>query len=95
MKKLTEASRGSICIKCDMPGAYACHYNGVRQHSYGKGRGIKCNDIMTAEFCMVCDSEFSEGSTGKWINKWERSEEFLHYVMLTLIRRLKEGIIKI
>ena len=95
MSKLTEASRGSICIKCGSPGAYSAHYNGVRQHDYGKGRGIKCNDLATAEFCMLCDSEFSEGSTGKWINKWERSEEFHYFIMLTNLRRLEEGIIKI
>ena len=95
MSKLTESSRGKVCIKCGGHGAYSCHYSGPRQHDYGKGRGIKANDLMTAEFCMLCDNEFSEGSTGRWINKWERSEEFLHYIALTNIRRLRGGVIKV
>lgn len=92
MSKLTQKSKGKTCIKCQRPNAYACHYNGPRQHDYGKGRGVKCNDLMTADFCHDCDQEFSEGSTNtRWANKWERSEEFLHYISLTNIRRLKES----
>ena len=95
MSKLTKSSEGKICIRCERIGAYSCHYNGPRQHDYGKGRGIKANDLMTAEFCMLCDSDFSEGSIGVWINKWERSEEFNHWINMTNIRRLKDGDIKI
>jgi hypothetical protein len=94
MKKLTQSSKGSICIKCGAPDAYSCHYNGPRQHSYGKGRGIKCNDLLTAEFCHKCDQEFTEGSMLlRWYgNKWERSEEFLHWICMTNIRRYNEGL---
>jgi hypothetical protein len=97
MSKLTAASKGSTCIKCEAPGAYACHINGPRQHSLGKGRGIKADDLMTAEFCHSCDQEFSEGSMMKrWnFNRWERSEEFLFWISMTNVRRLKNGIIKI
>lgn len=96
MSKITKASKGSTCIKCDDLHAYSCHYSGPRQHEYGKGRGIKCNDIMTAEFCSDCDKEFSEGSTSsRWRDKWERSEEFLHWIALTNIRRLKNGVLKV
>ena len=95
MSKLTESSRGKDCIKCGAPDAYACHYNGPRQHDYGKGRGIKCHDLVTAELCYKCDQEFTEGSTSfKWHGKWERSEDFLHYVTLTNIRRFEEGVFK-
>ena len=93
MNKLTKASKGMNCIRCGAPKAYSCHYNGPRQHSYGKGRGIKCNDLITAEFCYLCDGEFTEGSKNKrWDSKWERSEEFLHWIMLTNIRRVENGI---
>ena len=97
MSKLTKASQGSICIKCDAPDAYSCHYNGKRSLSYGKGRGCKANDLVTAEFCHRCDQEFTEGSMlPRWNNnKWERSEEFLHWIAMTNIRRLKEGVIKV
>lgn len=96
MSKITEASRDSVCIRCNKPGAYSCHYSGPRQHDYGKGRGIKANDLMTAEFCHGCDREFTEGSTSiGWANKWERSEEFLHWICMTNIRRLKNGVLKV
>lgn len=97
MPKLTELSKGLTCIKCGMPDAYSAHYNGVRQHDYGKGRGRKCNDLMTAEFCYKCDQEFSEGSMLPiWNNnKWERSEEFLFWISKTNIRRLKNGVLSI
>lgn len=95
MSKITKASKGSTCINCGGGHAYSCHYNGPRQHDYGKGRGIKANDLATAEFCYDCDQMFGEGSTNKmWLNKWERSEHFLHLIMLTNIRRIENGVIK-
>jgi len=64
--------------------------------SYGKGRGIKCNDLATAEFCYECDQRFSEGSIDPiWESKWERSEEFLHWIMMTNIRRVKAGVLEV
>jgi hypothetical protein len=33
---------------------------------YGKGRGLKCDDTLTAEFCQGCDDLFSEKNYGKW-----------------------------
>ena len=62
---------------------------------FGKGRGIKGNDFMTAEFCYKCDQRFSEGSCIEYDNKWERSEEFLFWIALTNIRRLENNILKI
>ena len=92
MSKITESSRGSNCIKCGAPDSFAAHYNGPRQHSFGKGRGRKAHDIMSAEFCHKCDQEFTEGSTSsRWRDKWERSEEFMFYIGLTNIRRYEEG----
>ena len=94
MSKITESAKGQSCIKCNAPDAFAAHYNGPRQHSYGKGRGRKCHDLASAEFCHRCDQEFTEGSQDdRWMNKWERSEEFLFYVTLTNIRRFEEGIL--
>ena len=92
MSKLTELSRGVTCIKCDTPGAWSCHYNGPRSHSFGKGRGRKCHDLMSAEFCHKCDQEFTEGSTSPlWKDKWERSEDFMYWIGMTNIRRFEEG----
>lgn len=88
MSALTRSSNGETCIKCGNNGAYSCHYNGKRQHHFGKGRSQKCNDMATAEFCHKCDIRFTEGSTDPmWDSKWERSEEFLYWCMMTNIRR--------
>lgn len=96
MSKLTKSSKGMDCIRCGAPDAYSCHYNGARAHSYGKGRGIKCHDLATADLCHRCDMEFSEGIMPTNCNtKWERSEEFLNLIMLTNIRRVRDGILKV
>lgn len=95
MSKLTKASKGTNCIRCDAPDAYSCHYNGQRQFMYGKGRGIKCHDIATAELCYNCDQIFSEGKLERWEAEDERSEEFLHLIMMTNIRRFKNGVLKV
>jgi len=94
MSKLTESSRGKTCIKCGGPDAYSCHYNGPRAYSYGKGKGIKCHDLATAELCYACDQQFIEGSTHGFESNWDRSEWFLHYIMLTNIRRFEDGDLK-
>lgn len=97
MSKLTKAARNQPCIRCGKEGeTRACHFNGFRAHSYGKGRGIKCDDIATAEFCQTCDDDFSEKNYAKWpggSKSVERSEEFLHWIMMTNIRRRANGYI--
>lgn len=95
MSKITKSAKGQACIKCGAPDAYACHLNGPRQHLYGKGRGRKCHDLMSAEFCYDCDQEFTEGSTNiRWRDKWDRSEEFHFWIAMTNIRRYDEGRLK-
>ncbi len=97
MSKITQSARGEECIRCqdDTGKVRACHYNGPRQHVYGKGRGIKCNDRASADFCDKCDAVFTEGTTDpeRWANKWERSEEFHYWIMLTNFRRDKKGVL--
>ena len=91
MSTITKSARGNNCIKCGAPDAYACHYNGIRQHSFGKGRGIKANDLMTAEFCHKCDQEFTEGSINGFDDKTDRSEQFMFWVCMTNNARLQRG----
>lgn len=95
IKKLTQASKGMDCIRCGAPDAYACHYNGDFQHKYGKGRGIKCHDLMTADFCHRCDQDFSEGSKPVTFDLSLRNEKFFHYINLTNIRRFNNGVLKV
>lgn len=95
-KKLTDSAKYETCIRCGKQGeTRACHYNGQRQHYYGKGRGVKCHDIATAEFCHDCDQVFSEGNMQYFFNKTEKSEEFLHWVMMTNIRRIQNNVVNI
>ena len=93
MKNLRKAAEGMPCIKCGIEDGTICarHYNGIRQHWYGKGRGKKCHDLASAELCMKCDDELSEGKGG-WKSD-EHSEEFLHWCMMTNIRRAERGIL--
>jgi len=93
-KKIRDAARGQECIRCGSPDAYACHYNGEMQHWYGKGRGVKCSDLATAEFCYACDQLFSEGNN-IYHDKVERSEMFLHFILMTNIRRFNNGVLKV
>lgn len=86
LSKLTRSAKGKDCIRCGAPDAYACHYNGIRQHSFGKGRGIKANDLVTAEFCYRCDQDFSEGINKNFESAEDRSEQFMFYILMTRIR---------
>ena len=61
-----------------------CHYSGPWQHRFGKGRGIKGNDLAAAELCARCHKWFDEYEAG---NTVERSEEFLAMCLLTNMRR--------
>ena len=91
-RKYTQAANGQVCVRCDvMTGTVvACHYTGLRQHIYGKGRSIKCSDIVTADLCAECHT-WMDSPKRKSI---ERSEEFLHLIALTLMRRLADGVLK-
>lgn len=100
MSKITQSSNGKSCVRCGKADGTICarHYNGLRQYLFGKGRGIKCHDAVTADLCHDCDQLFAEGKNpmgdgeraGKSI---ARSEQFLTYVTLTNMRRHDEGVI--
>lgn len=96
-RKLLDSCKHLPCIRCQRKGeTRAAHYCGDRQHMYGKGRGIKCDDSATADFCQACDDLFSEHNYKAWpggSKSIERSEEFQHYVILTNIRRFQMGIV--
>jgi len=96
-KIMKHARSGLPCIRCGKQDGTVCgrHYNGIRQHQYGKGRGIKCSPLVVADFCNECDGDFQEGSVCK-SNPTARdiySEEFQHWTIMSLIRRQEQGII--
>lgn len=94
-KRLTDSAKYQPCIRCGggQDGSVcARHYNGFRQQAYGKGMGEKCSDLASAELCARCDHRFTEGVGDRY--SIERSEQFLHYCMLTNIRRAERGDLK-
>jgi hypothetical protein len=98
MSKLRNAARDQACIRCGAPHAVLCHYAGPWQHRFGKGRGLKGEDIGGAEFCSACHNWFDEykgvdyHSDDAELQASQRSEEFLAMCILTAIRRAARGI---
>lgn len=97
--KVTQAARNVSCIRCGREGeTRACHYNGFRQHLLGKGRGLKCPDILSAEFCQACDDLLSEKNYPSYeggSKSTERSEEFFFWIAMTNIRRFELGVLEV
>ena len=91
--KYTQAAKGQSCVRCgkDDGTIVGAHYTGFRQHAYGKGRGIKGSDITIADLCYDCHYYFDNPDEYKSV---DRSEEFQHCVLLTIIRRLAAGVLK-
>ena len=51
------------CMNCGAPAQDMAHYSGFRQHEFGKGRGVKCDDYFSAPQCRSChiSGPFAEG----------------------------------
>jgi len=96
-QKLSQEDRDAEhrpCICCGSEGTTRnAHYCGIRQHAYGKGGSVKGSRVAMAEFCQNCDTIFSEEKYYLWdggSKSIERSEEFLHWCIMTAIRRENE-----
>lgn len=100
-KKITQAAKGRSCVCCggDDGTIVRAHYSGMRQHQYGKGRGIKGHDCVAADLCMSCHSKFDSHAIGEGetrdMRRIDQSEQFLHYCIITLVRDIEAGIYKI
>lgn len=96
-KIMKHARSGLPCIRCSRQDGTVCgrHYNGIRQHWFGKGRGIKAHPFTVADFCNACDEEFTEGAVPKndLELRTDYSERFLFYCLMTLIRRAEMGVL--
>ena len=102
-KKYLAAAKEQSCVRCGISNGtiVGAHYSGIRCHLYGKGTGTKCHDICVADLCSECHNYFDNPNLGlrhstelnrRW-RKTEMSEDFLHCVMLTLIRRCEQGVL--
>lgn len=89
---LRAKAQGQRCVRCgrEHESVVLCHYTGVRRLMYGGGYGIKVKDLTGAHLCAECHSYMDTLSRSKE-HKWEHSEEFLHYVMLTILRLADQG----
>ena len=100
MPSYTKEAHSLNCIRCGKGPAMPCHYTGLRQQHYGKGWGIKVSDLMIADFCLTCHEFFdqylgmkSENEQTYEYKKLDHSEEFLHYTLMTIHRRLELGLV--
>lgn len=94
MKDLTQLAKDQICVRCESTeGVVLCHYTGARRLSLGGGLGIKVADIAGAHMCGSCH-EYMDRLSREKAKKWEHSEEFLFYVVLTVIRLVEQGALK-
>ena len=100
MSKLRKAARGQSCVRCGAADdtVVLAHYSGPWQHRFGKGLQIKGADIAGADLCARChkffdEYESQEGASERW--RAARSDEFLACCMMTVIRRIQQGIVKV
>ena len=89
-RKLLDKAEGESCIRCGINDGtiVAAHYSGIMAHQIGKGKGIKVDDLATAELCSKCHLEMDSYENG---NDYERATEFLIMIMKTLNRRWYRG----
>jgi len=85
-------SKGETCVRCNRrhESVVGAHYTGVRRGSYGGGLGIKVHDCLVADLCQECHAYIDTLSRDKE-GRWGHSEEFLHYIALTVAKRFESG----
>jgi|TARA_R110000803_G_scaffold85097_1_gene151376 hypothetical protein len=99
-KKLLSAARGESCVNCGVRDdtIVAAHYQGLRSHLYGKGKGQKPHDILVADLCQKCHTAFDTYQVGEGTalqKKIDASEQFQHCILQTIIRRISQGVIEL
>lgn len=94
-EKLRQAARDQPCVRCGRVGngTVLAHYTGARRGSYGGGFGLKVHDLLGAHLCAECHHHMDTGSRSKE-GRWEHSEEFQHYILLTLVNLWHRGVIR-
>lgn len=91
-RAILDLSKGETCVRCGiaLPSVIPAHYTGVRRGAYGGGMGIKVHDFIVADLCGGCHEYMDRLSRDKE-GRWGHSEEFQHYVLLTVIKRFISG----
>lgn len=101
-KKLLAAAKDKACIQCNKADGTVvpAHLSGMRAQAFGKGKGIKVPDWLTADLCMECHAAFDGYSTAQHTDpnimaRIDHSELFLYAILKTLQRRIDEGLIEL
>ena len=97
-KPMLAGARDQSCVNCGVSDGtiVSAHYTGLRGHLLGKGKGIKCHDLMIADLCYKCHHSFDVGYDGSTFEKKiDLSEQFLYLIAQTLLRRVDQGIITV
>ena len=97
-KPMLAGARDQSCVNCGASDGtiVSAHYTGLRGHLLGKGKGIKCHDLMIADLCHKCHYKFDVGYDGSsFEKKIDLSEQFLYLIAQTLLRRVDQGIITV
>ncbi len=100
-KAMLDLAKGQACIRCGINDGtiVACHYQGLRSASLGKGEGIKTHNLFVAHLCSKChaivDSYDSSNFPDLFMRKIDRSEAFFYYIAKTWMRLHSQGKIKI
>lgn len=91
-RAMLDLSRGETCVRCGRlhESVVGAHYTGVRRGAYGGGMSIKVHDFCVADLCGECHAYMDRLSRDKE-GRWGHSEEFQHYVILTLAKRFENG----
>lgn len=89
--KLLVLAKNRTCVACHIHDdtTVAAHYQGFRSHTYGKGRGIKPHDAMSAQLCFRCHGEADRSGLAK--GRIEHSAAFLRYIIVTHLRLYLDG----
>jgi uncharacterized Fe-S cluster-containing radical SAM superfamily protein len=92
---LRKAAEGQSCVRCGIEDGsiVLAHYTGVRRGAYGGGLSLKCHDIFGAHLCGACHRYMDTESRDR-AKRWEHSEEFQHYILLTIKRLLDQEVLK-
>jgi hypothetical protein len=92
---LRTCAKDQPCVRCKRQdgSVVLAHYTGVRRLDYGGGFGVKVNDLIGAHLCAGCHKHFDQLSRSK-ASRWEHSEEFLHYCVLTILRLEEQRVIQ-
>ena len=92
---------GQACVCCGAKDGtvVAAHYQGYRSYLMGKGKASKPHDLFVAYFCSDCHAKFDGYDTSdlddKWLRKIDHSEQFMYYILKTLMVLYKQGHLKI